>query len=605
MAETVVSRFFANADRLGAKPAHYFKRDGRWIPVGWRASAAIVRSIASGLIDLGHRAGDATSILSATRREWMYCDLASLAAGGISVGVYPTMTVDQTQHVIGHSESRFVVVEDAAQLAKVRSALPRLPKLERIIVIDPTGVTLDPAREMTLREVIHRGQLARNDIDARRAALQLEQAAIFVYTSGTTGPPKGAMITHGNVVSGLTSASAIRILDSDIGFSFLPLAHVLQRMVDHFAIWHGMPGYYGESIEKIADNLAETGPTLLAAVPRIFEKVYARIHAQVAESSAARQRIFQWALGVGREVSRRRQAAQGAQVALPPTLELQHRIARKLVFDKLRARLGGRVRLFITGGAPIAKEILEFFDAADITILEAWGMTETFAAGTSNLPGAMRFGTIGRPLSGIQIRLDSDGEILIKGGNLFAGYFKDEAATRDSWTADGYFRTGDIGKVDADGYYAIIDRKKDLIITAGGKNIAPQNIENLIKTDPRISQIVVLGDRKPYLVALVTLAKDEALAWAKAEGLAVTDFAELTRHPRAQQLVSEIIESKNKQLSNYERIKKFRILNEDFTLENGMLTPSLKVKRKVVSERFQTMLEGLYGEEKPATSARA
>ena len=597
--ETIVSRFFANADRLGSRPSHYFKRDGRWVPVGWRSAAAIVRNVAAGLIDCGHKPGDAVAILSATRREWLYSDLGNLAAGGISVGVYPSMTPDQTHYVIAHADCRFAVVEDAKQLTKLRAGISagRFPKLTMTFVIDTTGASLDPARELPFRELVRRGQRARNDADARRAALTLEQAAIFVYTSGTTGPPKGAMITHGNVVSAMTSMQAMRLESTDVGFSFLPLAHVLQRAVDYYAIWNGCSGYYGEGIDKIADNLAETSPTVVAAVPRIFEKVHARIHAQVASSSAARQRIFKWAIGVGSQISRLRQAGR----PIPPALEVRHRIARRLVFDKLRQRLGGKIRLFVTGGAPIAKDILEFFDSADITILEGWGMTETFAAGTSNLPGASRFGTIGRPLPGIQLRLDSDGEILIKGGNLFAGYFKDEAATREVWTPDGYFRTGDIGKVDPDGFYSIVDRKKDILITAAGKNIAPQNIENLVKSDPRISQVVVLGDRKPYLVALITLA-DEALQWARGEGIAATTIAELSAHPRAEELVAGIIERTNRQLASYESIKKFRIVAHDFTQESGELTPSLKVKRNVVQGHHSALVEAMYAEPGPRKS---
>lgn len=576
MPETIVSRFFANADRLGAQPLHWFPTDAGWVPVGWRAAARLVRDFASGLIDLGHDKGQAVAIVSNTRHEWMLADLGTLAAGGITVGVYPTMTADQQRYVIAHCDARFVVVENREQLEKLESVRAQLPALERVIVIDPTGVEPREGR-VTLAELLARGRGRSADVDARAAALRLEDACTFIYTSGTTGPPKGAMLTHGNIVAALKMFQSIQTFPKDTGFAFLPLAHALQRMVNYRGLWEATTGHFARSIETVAEDLAVARPSVMAAVPRIFEKIYARINEQAAAGSPARQRIFAWAVGVGREVSRLRHTHQ----PVPRALEVQHAVARRLVYDKLRAKLGGRIRLFITGGAPIAKEILEFFDAADITILEGWGMTETCAAGTVNLPGATRFGSIGRPLAGVEMRLDDDGEILIRGPNVFSGYYKDDDATRASFTADGYFRTGDVGRVDGDGYWYIIDRKKDLIITAAGKNIAPQNIENLIKTDPRISQVVAIGDRRPYLVALISVAPELRQARSDAELYA---------------MVGEIVAKKNEELASYERIKKFRLLPADLTQEAGELTPTLKVKRKVVGERYASLIEEMYAE---------
>src|SRR5262249_14678952 len=353
----------------------------------------------------------------------------------------------------------------------------------------------------------------------RARALSLSDAAIFVYTSGTTGPPKGAMLTHGNIVAALRAMSVFPMVEGDTGFSFLPLAHVLQRGVDYRGAWEGVPGSYGRSLDTVAEDLASARPSVMAAVPRIFEKIYAKIHEQAASSPPNKKKIFDWALGVGKQVSKLRQARH----PVPPALAAQHAVARALVFSKLRARLGGRVRCFITGGAPIAPDILEFFDAADITILEGWGMTETFAAGSVNLPGDYRFGSIGKPLPGIEMKLDDDGEILIRGGNGFAGYYKADHPPKAAFTADGFFRTGDIGKIDSDGFFYIIDRKKDLIITAAGKNIAPQNIENLVKTDPRISQVMAVGDRRPYVVALVSIADEAAAGKSEADLARIVD----------------------------------------------------------------------------------
>jgi long-chain acyl-CoA synthetase len=591
---TLVSIYFANADRLGAAPCFWFHHAGTWVPISWRQSARLTRDFAAGLLDLGHQPGDALSVLANTRHEWMCADIGNLAVGGVTVGVYPTMTGEQSKYVVAHSDSRWLMVEDAKLYKKIEPHFGELPRLETVIVVDPAGVPSRPhggagkPAIVSFTEVIARGQTSRrgHEVDARAAKLRLEDAAIFVYTSGTTGPPKAAMLTHGNIMAALEEFEAMPIRPDDTGFSFLPLGHVLQRMVNYRGIHHGISGAFARSLDTVADDIGASRPSVVASVPRIFEKIYQKINEQAAAGSPAKQKIFAWAVGVGRQVSKLRRDHQ----PVPPALEVQHRVASKLVFEKLRARLGGRIRVFVTGGAPIAKEILEFFDAAEITICEGWGMTETCAAGTLNLPGAQRFGSIGRPLPGVDMKLDEDGEILIKGGNVFAGYYKDEEATRTSFTADGYFRTGDIGRVDADGYWYIVDRKKDLIITAHGKNVAPQNIENHVKTDPRISQIVAIGDRQPFLVALVAVSPEARQGKSDAE---------LTK------MVEGILAEKNKDLASYERIKKFRLLSRELTIEDGEITPTLKVKRKVVGEKYKRLIDEMYAEKKEGGEARS
>jgi long-chain acyl-CoA synthetase len=595
MADTLISRFFSVADKKGTAPCFVFHHDGTWVPIGWRQAARLVRDLAAGLVELGHQKGDALAILSGTRYEWVVADLASLSLGGVTVGVFPTMTGEQSKYVIGHSDARFVLVEDAKQYKKLEPYLSELTRLETIIVVDPKNVPLtgngagsSKPQRFALSDVLARGRESkrRPEIDERTASIQLEDKAVFIYTSGTTGPPKGAILTHGNVMAALGMVQAITLEPEDTSFSFLPLGHVLQRMVTFHQLLNGVTGSFARSLDTVADDIAASRPTMVASVPRIFEKIYAKIHEQAAAGSPAKQKIFAWAVGVGRQVSRLRRDRQ----PVPLRLQVEHRVAQKLVFDKLRAKLGGRIRVFITGGAPIAKEILEFFDAADITILEAWGMTETSAAGTINLPGAVRFGSIGRPFQGVELRLDTDGEMLIRGNNIFSGYYKDDKATAESFTEDRYFRTGDIGRVDADGYWYIIDRKKDLIITAAGKNIAPQNIENLVKTDPRISQIVAIGDRQPFLVALVTLTPEARQGKAQAE---------------LEQLVEGVLADKNKDLASYERIKKFRILPAELSIEAGEITPTLKVKRKVVAEKYAPLIAEMYAEKKGDERATA
>lgn len=581
MSETLAARLFDNARRLGSRPAHYFSAGGRWVPVGWSTFGRIVEDLASGLMALGHEQGDAVAIMANTRREWIYFDVAAQAAGGVTVGVYPTLTIDQAAYVVGHADCKYAVVEDKAQLIKLQAARAQLPALRAVIVIDRAGVELG-GELISMDQLAARGRAERHDVAARVAAIHSEDAALFVYTSGTTGPPKGAMLTHGNVTAALQAARVAAVEPGDVGFSFLPLAHVLQRVVDYRGIWDAVAGYYARGLDTVAEDLASAAPTVMASVPRIFEKIHAAIIDQVRQGSPMQQRVFQWAVAVGSQVTRLRR--DGAP--LPPALAAQYRVAHKLVFGKLRAKLGGRVRWFLTGGAPIAPDILEFFHAADIAILEGWGMTETFGLGTLNLPepGGWKIGSIGRAAPGVDLRIDADGELLIKGPNVFSGYYKQEAATRESFTSDGYFRTGDVVTVDADGFYYIVDRKKDLIITAGGKNIAPQNIENLMKSDPLISQCVVIGDRKPYLVALV--AVDDAQRGSQSDDV-------------LRQRVAAAIAARNPELATYEQIKKFRLLPRDLSQEAGELTPTLKVKRKVVADRYAHLIDEMYAEGKP------
>ena len=563
----------------------WFKADNRWTPMGYGAAARFVRQVAAGFIALGLEPGERVSILSNTRREWLHTDLGIQAAGGVCVGIYATMQAEQAKYILEHSESRFCVVEDRKQLVKVQQHLGQLPKLKKIIIIDPRDAADGEGKVISLDELRELGAAKDRDVDARLAKLKLDDAALFVYTSGTTGPPKGAVLSHANVMFTMQALQVVELRGGDRGMSFLPLAHVLQRCVDYNGIYTGTPGYYAESIDKLQANLAEARPTVMAAVPRIFEKIYAAIQAQAAAGSPAKQRIFKWALEVGRRVSEHKVN----RTEIPPTLRAQYELARRLVFDKLRAKMGGRIRLFITGGAPIAKEILEFFHAADIEVLEGWGMSETCAAGTINLPGNQRFGTIGKPLPGVDLKLDTDGEILIRGGNVMSGYFHDEASTKASFTDDGFFRTGDIAIVDDDGFWKIVDRKKDLIITSGGKKIPPQNLENLLKQQTGISQCMAYGDRQNYIVALVTLDA----AWVKERGL---DMSSAVRDPEVLAHVQKAIDEVNRHCASYESIKKFRIVPDDFTQETGELTPTLKVKRKVVTDKYRPLIDEMYAE---------
>jgi long-chain acyl-CoA synthetase len=418
-----------------------------------------------------------------------------------------------------------------------------------------------------------------------------DDVATIVYTSGTTGPPKGVVQTHGNHIAALDSAAKTTgISEGDVHLLFLPLAHSFARLESFIGVHRGLTTAFAEHIDKLRDNLPEVRPHFICSVPRVFEKVYAGVLAKAEAGSPLKKKIFHWAVGVGKEVSRLKQSGK----PVPGLLAFKYRLATKLVFSKMQAALGGRLRFAVSGGAPLSREIAEFFHAAGILILEGYGLTETCPVLTNNREDQFKFGSVGLPLPGVEIRIASDGEILGRGGNIAKGYFKKPDATAEVFLADGWFATGDIGTLDPDGFLFITDRKKDLIVTAGGMNIAPQNIENLLKGDPFVSQVMVYGDRRPYPVALITLNPDELAAFAKAEGILTPDPAALAKHPKVVERVSRIVEERNTELQSYAKIKKFSILANDFTVENGFLTPTLKVKRKVIRDQFQDTIEQLY-----------
>jgi long-chain acyl-CoA synthetase len=434
----------------------------------------------------------------------------------------------------------------------------------------------------------------RREIEARVAATAPPDVATIVYTSGTTGPPKGVVQSHGNhlaTLEAIEAAGLMRFSDpEEVDFLFLPLAHSFARAAEYLATYAGSTTVFAQSIDTVASDLRETRPTVMAAVPRIFEKLYARVMAQREAAGLFGRLIFDWAVKVGRNKSRRLQRRD----PVPPWVELQVRLADLLVFRRIREALGGRIRFLISGGAPLARDIQEFFHAAGILILEGYGLTETTPILTVNRPDRYKFGTVGLPIEGVTLRLAEDGEILAKGPNVALGYFERPEETAAAWDSEGWFHTGDIGELDEDGFLRITDRKKDLIKTSGGKYVAPQKIENLLKTQPHISQAVVIGDNRKYCVALITLDLEEVSRWAAGVGIAVDDPRELARHPRVVELIDKEVQETNRRLASYESIKSFRILPGDFSQETGELTPSLKVKRKVVSQKYADLIEEMY-----------
>jgi long-chain acyl-CoA synthetase len=596
MAEDTLARmFWDRVERGGAGPAQQFKRAGAWQTLTWRQVGDIVRAVASGLIALGRQRGEAVGILSASRAEWVQADFAISSAGCVTIPVYPTYPPDLIQYLVNDSGVRTLIVEDPVQLAKVLEVQARTPGLEQIVVIQGYEGKEPSPRILTweaLRRLGHESaDRLKAELASRVAATRPDDTATIVYTSGTTGPPKGVVQTHGNHIAALSSASQVlRVREGDVHLLFLPLAHSFARLEAFVGVHRGLTTAFAEHLDKLRENLPEVKPHFICSVPRVFEKVYAGAIARAEAGSPLKRRIFHWAVDVGKRVSRLKQARQ----PVPRGLALQYGIAERLVFSKMHAALGGRLRFAVSGGAPLSREIAEFFHAAGILILEGYGLTETCPVLTFNREDDFKFGSVGQALPGVQLRIAPDGEILGRGANIARGYFGKPEATAEVFLADGWFATGDIGRLDEEGFLYITDRKKDLIVTAGGMNIAPQNIENLLKGDPFISQVMVHGDRRPYPVALITINPEELGKFATEQGILNLDPAALARHPKVLERVTRIVEERNSELQSYAKIKKFMILAEDFTVENGLLTPTLKVKRKVITDTHRELLDSLY-----------
>ena len=594
--DTLDRLFWDRVEKSADRPAQSWKVGTEWKTASWRQVGEVVREVALGLIALGRQKGERVALLSGSRAEWVQADFAVFTAGCVTVPVYPTYPPELIAYVVNDSESKTLIVEDPAQLAKALEARDRMPGLEQIVVIAGYDAPQPPKMVMTwetLRRLGREHETAhRSTLAERVGTTRPEELATIVYTSGTTGPPKGVMQTHGNHVAAVRASMEATPVETEwVHLLFLPLAHSFARLESFLGVAHGLTTAFAENIDKVGDNLREVRPHFICSVPRVFEKVYARILAGVEAGSGAKKKLFYWALAVGREVSRYQQRGQ----PVPAGLELKRKVAHKVVFSKLHTALGGRLRWAVSGGAPLSRDIAEFFHAAGILLLEGYGLTETCPALTFNRVNRYKFGSVGQALPGCQLKIAPDGEILARGPNIATrGYFKQPEATKEVFDAEGWFHTGDIGRLDEDGFLFITDRKKDLIVTAGGMNVAPQNIENILKADPFISQVMVYGDRRPYPVALITVNQDELQKFARERGLLATDTAVLVKDPRVVERIGRTIEEKNTQLQSYAKIKKFAVLPGDFTLDGGELTPTLKVKRKVVSDKYMSVIDELY-----------
>jgi long-chain acyl-CoA synthetase len=546
-------------------PAYLREVDGEWLPVTWAEAGRTVDELANGLLALGVRKGDAFGILARTSLEWALFDFALALVGAVGAPIYPSSSAKDVRYVLAHSEAVGVLVEDEEQRAKVEGAA-----MQHLLSFADLDALRERGREFA---AAHPRALAE-----RADSIDEDDLFTFIYTSGTTGPPKACMIRHRNYYAMVQKGDELesRLTEpGDVMLLYLPLAHNYGRLAHLSAAYIGYTVAFLPDPLRAATELPRVRPTLFPSVPRVYEKIHTTVLAKLQEERGPKRAIASWALRVGRDVSRLKQAGR----PVPPLLALQHRLADRLVYSKIKARLGGRLHVANSGGAPLPREVAEFFHALDILILEGYGLSEITTAASVNTVEAFKFGTVGKPLPGVEVRIADDGEILIRSNTVFAGYYRDEEATRATLDDEGFVHTGDVGHLDEDGFLVITDRKKDIIVTAGGKNVAPQNLENDLKAHRVVSQALVVGDRKPYVSALVTIDRESV------NGMSDDDV---------QAAVQAAIDEVNRDRSRYEQIKRFTILPREFTLEHDEVTPTLKLRRKVILEHFAEDVEKLY-----------
>jgi long-chain acyl-CoA synthetase len=579
-----IARLWRDAVAAGRPtPAYLVEESDGWREVSWSEADERIREYANGLLARGVRKGDAFAILAQNNVDWALFDFALAQIGAVVVPIYASSSERDVGYLLAHSEAVGVVCEDASQLAKVEAISDETPRLEHVLTFHDLDALAAHGRDFA---AAHPGAL-----DEASGAIDENDLYTIIYTSGTTGPPKGCMIAHRNYYAMASVVEQMETLmrDDDVMLLYLPLAHNYGKLMLLDGAYVGFTIALLADPLRVGDALLQVRPTLFPSVPRVYEKVYAGVVARFDEATGVKRRLIDWALPIGREVSRLE--SEGKRV--PRGLARRHRLADRLVFSKVKDRVGGRLRVPGSGGAPLAKEIAEFFDAIGIRILEGYGLTECTTACSTNRADRYRFGTVGPPLPGFEIRIADDGEILVRSETVFQGYFKDPEATAAVLAPDGWLRTGDIGDLDEDGFLRITDRKKDILVTAGGKNVAPQNIENDLKTSKYVSQALVLGDHRPYVAALVTLDGTEVMRWASEQGIE-GDVSVLAQHPSVHELVQGVVDNANRERSRYEQVKRFAILPRDFTMEDGEITPTLKVRRRAVQEHFQAEIDALY-----------
>ena len=601
--DNMAEMFWNGVAKRGELTLFRQKKFGLWQSLSWNQVGAIVREAGMGLIELGFDIGETASILGNTRQEWLFSDLAVLSCGGVSSGIYPTDASPQVEYLSGDSNSVLIFVEDDEQLDKVLEVRERLPLLRRIVVWDMDGlrdlhdeqvISFERLRELGRERLARLGQAAADaEWQARVAARKPEDLAILIYTSGTTGKPKGAMLSHANLLSAVKSFNrATAQNEDDERMCFLPLCHVAERSSGaYFSLYTGTKLNFVENPETIPENVREIAPTVFGAVPRVWEKFYSGVSIALKESNAFEQWAYKLAIGIGLEKVRRYEKGE----AIGSGLEFAHWLARALVLNNVRKLIGiHRSRMLITGAAPISPDLVRWYMALGVPMLEVWGMTETGSVAVGTPVERIKPGSIGIANAPNEVRLSDEGEILVRGPNVFMGYLNQPEKTAETIDAEGWLHTGDVGTVDADGYFRISDRLKDIIITAGGKNITPSEIENQLKFSPYVTDAVVIGDKKPYLVCLIMIDQENVEKFAQDHDVPFSNYASLTRAPEVQKLIEGEIERVNKQFARVEQVKKFRLIDKKLGAEDEELTPTMKLKRKLVSQKYAELIESMY-----------
>ena len=574
-----------------------YKIDGRWTDTSVPEFRDTVRWLATALHELGVKRGDRVAVLSENRPEWTISDFAILCAGAVTVPVYPTLLGWQIEYILNDAGTVTVICSDQEQLDKIREIRSHVPCLNNVIVCDSKAALQQG--EMAFKDVVERGKKFEQAngttwFEGSRGAAKPSDLATLVYTSGTTGNPKGAMLSHGNITSNVvTVRDVVPFQPGDVALSILPLSHILERMIDYLYLYKGGCIAYAENVTKVGDNLQEIKPQFFAAVPRLFEKMRSRVLDKVAGDPAAKQKIFRWALKVAEE----RLPHRVEKTSMPLGLKIKSAIADKLVFSKIMQRLGGNVKFVVSGGAPLSAELAAFFIGAGVEILEGYGLTETSPVIAVNTPTKRRLGTVGPVIPGVEVKIAADGEILSRGPHIMQGYWNNPEATAQAIDAEGWFHTGDIGEIDKQGFLHITDRKKDIIINAYGKNIAPQPIEALLKSSPYVGTPVLIGDRRKYLSALIVPNFEKLQRDAAAIGVNANSQEELVGHDAVRKLIQDEIDRFNQNLDRQEKIRRFALLPRDFSIEEDEITPSLKVKRKNIDKKYKHIIDQLYADE--------
>jgi long-chain acyl-CoA synthetase len=593
---TIPEMFIKVTERFGtsARPYMMYKVQGTYKGLGFTEMRQRVELFASGLAALGIERGDRVGIVSENRPEWVIADLGTLFLGAFDVPVYPTLTPKQIEYIFHDAQVRLVVVSNQSQLLKVLKILPALKRVKHVVIMgDQPGGQGGMVLNFSQVYDLGREHAARHEDHLRRSLERIrpDDLCTLIYTSGTTGNPKGVMLTHSNFASNIiASAQVIPFNQEDVLLSYLPFCHSFERMAGYYtATACGATIACAESIDTVRDNLVEVRPTVMTSVPRLFERLYNRILKSFDGVPSYERKVFYWALDIGRRCALARRLGN-----IPASLRMRHRLAEKLVYEKLKARVGGRVRFFVSGGAALAREFGEFFEALGIKIVEGYGLTETSPVIAVNPIDDYKFGTVGKPIPGVEVKIAPDGEILTRGPHVMKGYWNDRAATREAISRDGWFHTGDIGMFDSDGYLVITDRKKHLFVSSGGKNIAPQPIENLFLKSKYIDQFVLIGDRRMFLSALIVPDFDALKKHASAQGIAFNGESDLVKREEIIRFMEKDIQELQRDLANYERVRKFTLLDKPLTLENGEITPTQKVRRKIVEERYADVIERMY-----------